>query len=103
MGTAAEVFDELAFEPEMVEVVSVAYAKVHKALNNPDLSADANEAITLQIQILSLAQARRAGYRPFMWSDARDTRQADYARKVATQISHARVDTIEVAKTKTHS
>ena len=49
MRTAAEVFDEFAFDPEMVELLSVAYAKVHKALNNPDLSADMNEAIALQI------------------------------------------------------
>ena len=54
MRTAAEVFDEFAFDPEMVEVLAVAYAKVHKALNNPDLSAEANEAIALQI--LSLAK-----------------------------------------------
>jgi len=54
MRTAAEIFDEFAFDPEMVEVLAVAYAKVHRALNNPDLSAEANEAIALQI--LSLAK-----------------------------------------------
>jgi hypothetical protein len=53
MRTAAEVFDEFAFDPQMVEVLAVAYAKVHRALNNPDLSAEVNEAIALEILALA--------------------------------------------------